>query len=124
MHASGVATATFANLTLERGKSQTHWCHCDQADLGKEPGSLGCRSKKIKRRVIYCDAFLAKDARSQVVNGLLSNSISSTETGWMAGRAVKAWTKLVEMGLPVVTSLFPAIMSGQSEEGGLREGGF
>ena len=32
----------------------------------------------------------------------------------MAGRAVKAWTKLVEMGLPVVTSsLFPAIMSGQ-----------
>ena len=50
---------------------------------------------------------------SQVVNGLLSNSISSTETGWMAGRAVRAWTKLVEMGLPVVTSLFPAIMSGQ-----------
>ena len=41
----------------------------------------------------------------------------------MAGRAVKAWTKLVEMGLPVVTSLFPAIMSGQSVEGGLREGG-
>ena len=38
----------------------------------------------------------------------------------MAGRAVKAWTKLVEMGLPVVTSVFPAIMSGQSVEGGLR----
>ena len=38
----------------------------------------------------------------------------------MAGRAVKAWTKLVEMGCaPVVTSLFPAIMSGQSVGGGL-----
>ena len=30
------------------------------------------RSKKINSRVIYCDAFLAEDAGSQAVNGLLA----------------------------------------------------
>ena len=43
---------------------------CSQLDLACQHGSLVWRSKKIGTGVIYCDAFLARDARSQVVNGL------------------------------------------------------
>ena len=42
-------------------------------DLGSHSlGSWDLAIKENQRRVIYCDAFLAEDAGSQAVNGLLA----------------------------------------------------